>query len=131
RERSAADRRREVIRLTAAGRDAYELLDSRSAAEIGGLLEPLDSAQQGRLLAAMGAIREILDGSEPPAEAVTLREPGHGDYGWIVQRHGAIYADEFGWDEGFEALVAQIVSAFAEHHDPDRERAWIADVDGH
>jgi GNAT superfamily N-acetyltransferase len=61
---------------------------------------------------------------------VTLRPPRSGDYGWVVERHGAIYADEFGWDETFEGLVAQIVADYIKEHDPEREAAWIAEVDG-
>jgi GNAT superfamily N-acetyltransferase len=78
---------------------------------------------------AMLAIEEIL-GSAPAHDPVVLRAPGAGDYGWIVHRHGALYAEEYGWDESFEALVAGIVADYLEDHDPERENAWIAELDG-
>lgn len=59
---------------------------------------------------------------------IVLREPQAGDFGWIVQRHGAIYADEYNWDATFESLVARIVADFIDHSDPKRERAWIAEI---
>ena len=68
-----------------------------------------------------------------PAEGerdVVLRAPGAGELGWIVERHGELYHEEYGWDAGFEALVARIVADYAERHDPAREAAWIAEVDG-
>jgi DNA-binding MarR family transcriptional regulator/GNAT superfamily N-acetyltransferase len=129
RERSAADGRRQLVRLTGKGRSAFELLDRRSGKEIARLLEPLGDDRQRRLVGAMGAIRELLEDS-PRDGSLVLRPPGPGDLGWIVQRHGAIYAEEYGWDETFEALVARIVSDYAERRDRRRERGWIAEVDG-
>jgi GNAT superfamily N-acetyltransferase len=105
------------------------MLDRRSAKEVASLLAPLPLTDQRRLVGAMGAIQGILNGSaEPPSFA--LREPQPGDLGWVVHRHGALYAEEYGWDERFEALVARIVADYMEHRDPKRERAWIAELDG-
>ena len=130
RERSEEDGRRQRVRLTEHGADAFAELDRRSAAEIGDLLEGLGEERQRRLVAAMQAIAGLLD-DDPRADAtVVLRAPHPGDYGWIVHRHGAQYAEEYGWDATFEALVARIVADYAEHHDPKREAAWIAEVDG-
>ena len=61
---------------------------------------------------------------------IELREPRIGELGWVVSRHGQIYAESYGWDVSFEALVAGVVGEFAADHDPARERAWIAAVDG-
>lgn len=129
RERSASDGRRQTIRLTEQGRAAYEMLDTRSAVEVRELLARLTEEDQRRLLGAMRAIREILEDSRRP-EPFVLRSPGPGDFGWVVHRHGVLYADEYGWDDSFEALVARIVADFVEHRDPRREQAWIAEVDG-
>ncbi len=66
----------------------------------------------------------------PSRDDVRLRDPEPGDLGWIVQRHGALYAAEYGWNADFEGLVARIVADFAEDHDPHLERVWIAELDG-
>jgi DNA-binding MarR family transcriptional regulator/GNAT superfamily N-acetyltransferase len=129
RERSATDARRQRVALTARGRKAYATLDARSAAEIGALLDGLSEADRRRLLESMRTVREVLDGAPRPAPFV-LRAPGPGDFGWVVQRHGALYAEEYGWDQSFEALVARVVADYAERHDPGRESAWIAEVSG-
>lgn len=68
--------------------------------------------------------------SETPRQTVTLRAPEPGDYGWIISRHGLVYAQDYGWDIAFEGLVASLVAEFVMHHDPRRERCWIADLDG-
>ncbi len=129
RARSATDGRRQVIRLTPAGRAAYRMLDERSAAEIQRMLDRLPASNQRRLLGAMATIRGVLNDERRPG--VLLREPRPGDLGWIVARHGELYAAEHGWDATFEALVAGIVADFALSADPvGRERAWLAEIDG-
>ena len=129
RTRSAADGRRQVVALTAAGHEVARDLDKRSADEVGALLDRLEPARRRRLLGAMGAVEETLsDGAE--TGIVLLRPPLPGDLGWIVQRHGALYARVHGWDARFESMVARIVADFAAGHDPAREAAWIADIDG-
>ena len=101
----------------------------RSAGQISELLERLSSADQRRLTAAMATVREVIEGTPRPAGYV-LRAPLPGDLGWVIQKHGAVYADEYRWDGSFEALVARIVADYAEQHDAQREAAWIAEVDG-
>jgi DNA-binding MarR family transcriptional regulator/N-acetylglutamate synthase-like GNAT family acetyltransferase len=129
RERSASDARRQRVRLTDEGAAASAELDRRSADEIGALLAGLGEEAERRLVAAMAVIREVLDDAPPP-EALVLRAPRPGDYGWIVHRHGVRYAEEYDWDETFEALVARIVADYVERSDRRREAAWIAEVDG-
>jgi len=125
--RSDEDRRRQTVALTAEGRRAFGQLDRRSARDVEHLLSAQPEADQRRLVAAMDTITAVLD---PPAGAVTLRAPEAGDYGWVISRHGALYAEEYGWDDSFEALVARIVADFLAEHDPTAERAWIAEVAG-
>jgi len=130
RERSAGDARRQRVRLTGDGEAVFRDLDERSAAEIGELLDGLGEERQRRLVAAMQVIADVLDDEGPPDGAIVLRAPHPGDYGWIVQRHGAVYADEYAWDDTFESLVARIVAGFVDHRDARREAAWIAELDG-
>jgi DNA-binding MarR family transcriptional regulator/GNAT superfamily N-acetyltransferase len=131
RERSPVDARRQVLRLTDQGRSVFATLDARAAEQAADLLGGLPEPVQQRVVAAMGTIRAVLaDGPGEHPRTVVLRPPGPGDYGWIVARHGALYAAEHGWDTSFEGLVARIVSDFLAGHDPAREAAWIAEVDG-
>jgi DNA-binding MarR family transcriptional regulator/GNAT superfamily N-acetyltransferase len=129
RARSEADARRQVLTLTARGRRRFEVLDRRSAGQVSALIEPLAAADRRRLVGAMAAIRDVLEPAEPPRSFV-LRPPEPGDYGWIVAFHGAAYAEQYGFDVRFEALVARIVSDFASGHDPEREACWVAEVAG-
>jgi DNA-binding MarR family transcriptional regulator len=126
---SSADRRRRQLSLTAAGRAVFAPLDSASRAEIAALLEILPEPEQCRAIAAMQSIERLLD---PALEAsqIVLRQHRPGDIGWVTARHGALYAEEYGFDEGFEALVAEIGAAFIKNFDPARERCWIAERDG-
>jgi DNA-binding MarR family transcriptional regulator/GNAT superfamily N-acetyltransferase len=128
RRRSDTDGRRRVITLTRAGQHAFRGLDQRSAEQISGLLDRLTEADQQRLTAAMATIGEVTRSRDRPA-AFVLRAPRPGDLGWVVQRNGAIYAEEYGWDASYEALVARIVAHYAGRADP-REAGWIAEVDG-
>jgi DNA-binding MarR family transcriptional regulator/predicted N-acetyltransferase YhbS len=131
RKRSATDGRRQQLRLTARGRRAFATLDRESSAQVGQLLETLPADAQRRLVASMHAIRDVLhERDDASTRAVVLRALGPGDYGWVVERHGALYASEYGWDETFEALVARIVAGYIEEHDAKQEAGWVAEVDG-
>lgn len=128
---SPDDRRLGLLALTAAGRTAFAELDARSQAETGALLASLGETEQTRLVAAAGAIERLL--AAPAGEAGggwLLRPHRPGDLGWVVSRHGALYAQEYGWDMRFEALVAEIAAKFLNSCDPRRERCWIAERDG-
>ena len=128
RQRSAADGRRQVIQLTGAGRSVVAGLDARSAEQTRDMLAAVYHHDQRRLLEAMRVITETLTGSPQP-RGFLLRPPRPGDMGWVVQRNAAVYAEEFGWDSSYEALVARIVADYVDHRDPDAETAWIAEVD--
>jgi DNA-binding MarR family transcriptional regulator/GNAT superfamily N-acetyltransferase len=130
RERSQADARRQVLRLTEQGRVVFGMLDARAAEQATQLLAGMPDPVQRRVVAAMDTIRAAFaDGATSPS-TVVLRAPEPGDLGWVVARHGVLYAAEYGWDETFEGLVARIVGEFAADHDPRREAAWIAEIDG-
>lgn len=128
--RARDDGRKTLIALTAKGRRAFAPLDARSRAEIGAWLGTLPAAEQERLVAAMGRIERTL--GVPPANQAPyiLRPHRPGDMGWVIGRHGAVYAEEYGWDDSFEALVAEIAARFLRKFDPNRERCWIAERDG-
>jgi DNA-binding MarR family transcriptional regulator/GNAT superfamily N-acetyltransferase len=127
---SAEDARRSNLTLTRKGRGAFARLDASARAEIATMLAARSAADQRALVGAMRSIERVLANTEPEPRHVELRPPRPGDMGWVIERHGEIYADEYGWTENFEALVAQIVAQFMREHDPARERCWIASIDG-
>jgi len=128
--RSASDGRQSHLSLTAQGRKVFAPLNSRSHDEVAAMLAGLAPAAQARVVGAMHTIERLLgDGAEAPASYV-LRPPQPGDLGWVVHRHGVLYAQEYGYDERFEALVAEIVARFVQQYDAKRERCWIAEQDG-
>jgi DNA-binding MarR family transcriptional regulator/predicted N-acetyltransferase YhbS len=129
RDRSESDARRQVVRLTASGRDTFQALDRKSAEQIRELLADLSEDEQTRLVEAMDMIRNRIDRPVGRPD-VTLRAPAPGDFGWVIERNGALYAQEHGWDSSYEALVATIVAGYLGDHDPELERAWIAELDG-
>ena len=127
---SEHDGRQSHLSLTQRGQAAFAPLNTRSHEDIGAMLGALPVAEQGRLVQAMHAIEGIL-GAQPEKKVPYLLRPHRpGDMGWVVHRHGALYAQEYGWDERFEALVARIAAKFIERYDPKRERCWIAEKDG-
>ncbi|MGA8383547.1 MAG: bifunctional helix-turn-helix transcriptional regulator/GNAT family N-acetyltransferase [Stellaceae bacterium] len=129
--RSPADRRVDLLSLTAPGRAAFAPLDARSHDQIGAMLDELSEDQQIRLVAAARALERLLGpdaGGQAPYYLLRPHRPG--DMGWVVQRHGALYAQEYGWDIRFEGLVAEIVGQFVKSFDPRRECCWIAEQTG-
>jgi len=129
-EQVPSDGRQRLLRLTPDGEAAASLLDQRSREEIGEMLGNLSEQDQNRLIQAMNTIEQLLGEGLKYSEPYVLRQHEPGDMGWIVHMHGRLYAEEYGWDERFEALVAQICSDFINRYNPDRERCWIAEMDG-
>jgi DNA-binding MarR family transcriptional regulator/N-acetylglutamate synthase-like GNAT family acetyltransferase len=129
RQRSAADARRQVIRLTGTGRTVVAGLDARSAGQTRDMLAAVRDDGRRKVLDAMRVIRETLTDSPRP-RSYLLRSPQPGDMGWVVQRNAALYSSEYGWDDSYEALVARIVADYVDNRDPAAEAAWIAEVDG-
>ncbi|HLV98168.1 MAG TPA: helix-turn-helix domain-containing GNAT family N-acetyltransferase [Ktedonobacterales bacterium] len=128
--RSETDGRQRLLRLTPDGEQAMGLLDQRSRDEISEMLTDLSEEDQQRLLKAMDTIERIFCKGLKYSEPFVLRPHEPGDMGWVAHRHGVLYTQEYGWDEHFEALVAQIVSDFITHYNPERERCWIAEMNG-
>jgi len=132
RRQSTVDGRRTILSLTRKGRSVFARLDARAHSEIAALLAGHSAADQRALVDAMRSIESLLGRTAtPPAPPVVeLREPHPGDLGWVIERHGELYAEEYGWGDHFEALVVQIVAQFMHAHDPARERFWIAMAGG-
>lgn len=124
------DRRQYQLSLTAKGRQAFAKLERTTQDDIAAMLRPLSSDDRKRLTGAMETVERLLDRPRTPAPTAILRDPRPGDMGWVVQSHGALYASEYGFDSGFEALVAEIVAKYMTTYDASRERCWIADIEG-
>jgi DNA-binding MarR family transcriptional regulator/GNAT superfamily N-acetyltransferase len=122
--------RRAALALTEAGREAFAPLDQASRRQVASLLEPLSAPGRNRLAQAMATIERLLAGAPDSAPAYSIRPPRAGDIGWVVHRHGVLYAKEYGWDDSFEGFVAEIAGAFLKRADGERERAWIAERGG-
>ncbi len=126
---SEADGRKQIARLTAKGRELFGALDGKAAEAVSSMLENVTEEDRRRLVAAMGTVHRILGEAHRPSVYV-LRPLGPGDLGWVVARHGVLYAESSKYDETFEALVARIMADYVDHRDRDRENGWIAEVDG-
>jgi DNA-binding MarR family transcriptional regulator/N-acetylglutamate synthase-like GNAT family acetyltransferase len=127
---STTDGRQSLLSLTPRGRRVFAPLNARSHREVAAMLGPLSTTGQRHLLSAMATIERLLGDRPAPQLPYLLRTHQPGDMGWIIHRHGALYAQEYGWDERFEALVAEIAAHFIQHLDPKCERCWIAERDG-
>ena len=128
---SEEDGRQIILALSKQGHELYTTLNARSHDEIAAMLGRLDGADQARLVTALETAEDLLGGARRRVgPSYILRPHQSGDLGWIVHRHGILYAEEYGWDIRFEALVARIAAAFIENYDAQRERCWIAEQDG-
>ena len=125
-----ADARQSSIALTEAGRTAFAPLNQGSHDQVAALLEQRPAIERDRLVKAMRTVQQVLGGDAEAKVPYMLRPPQIGDIGWIVHSQGLLYAREYGWDETYEALVAEILGAFVKDFDPARERAWIAERQG-
>lgn len=131
---SRMDRRQSLLTLTKQGRRVFVPLEARSKAQVAAMLSTLPETGQRRLIGAMETVQSLL--GKPADSAATgpvpylLRSHQPGDLGWVVHRHGVLYAQEYGYDKTFEALVADIVAKFIQHYDAKREQCWIAERGG-
>jgi DNA-binding MarR family transcriptional regulator/GNAT superfamily N-acetyltransferase len=125
---SESDARQSLLELTRKGKAEFASLNERQERETGAMLATLPVTDQRRLVEAMRTIAEVLGQPiEPSAPAFILRQHRPGDMGWVVYRHGAVYAQEYGWNDQSEALAADVVAKFLREYDPARERCWIAE----
>jgi|SRR5215469_3115803 len=130
RERSREDARHVGLRLTQKGCLVFASLDAQSSAQATEILGALPEERQIRFVSALRDAEAALCGDPQRPRAVVLRTHRPGDIGWVIHRHGTLYAQEYGWDETFEALVAEIAAQFVKNFDPKRERCWIAELKG-
>lgn len=130
--RSSVDARQNHLQLTPKGRSTFAELNTRASDAVAGVLAPLPDPQQRQLLHSMRTIESLLRGriSSESQIPFVLRPHRPGDMGWIVHRQAVLYAQEYGWDETYEALISHIVADFVERFDPKRERCWIAERNG-
>lgn len=119
-----------LLTLTEAGRAAFALLEQGTRAQMEAILAPLDGEGRERLVAAMQAIRAVLERDRGAGAAVRLRGLKPGDLGWIIHRQAVLYHREYGWDWSYEGLVSGILAGFVAGHDRDREDAWVAERAG-
>lgn len=125
----AEDKRSRVITPTAAGMAAFESIGELSRRQLAAMMTPLGPAQRGELAAAYASLRRLLDPSAAASPAI-IRQHRPGDLGWIVQSQAEFYTSAFGWNDQFEALVAEVAGNFLKKFNPARERCWIAERDG-
>ena len=130
RERSSQDRRASVLGLTPAGRRAFDRLDRKATVQVSALLRAFPDGQRAELVEGLTGIRRLLEPREAAAPAVLIRTHRPGDLGWVLERHGVVYTEEYGWGAPFEAIVARVVAEFAETQDPVREACWVAELEG-
>jgi DNA-binding MarR family transcriptional regulator/GNAT superfamily N-acetyltransferase len=126
------DRRERRLALTERGRKAFAVLNARATEEVAEMLQDVPRARHEDLLASFSTIEELLSqaGFAVRTPVIALRDPEPGDLGWVVQRHGVLYRQEYGWNADFERLVAQIVGEFAGAEPSPGQRCWIATLDG-
>ena len=128
---SSEDARKNTITLTSAGRDVFEPLNEASRQQLEGWLKPLPEARREQLVSGMGTVMSLLEGKrETKTPMVVIRAHRPGDMGWVIERQARLYADEYGFNQEFEALVAEICARFLRRFDVEREHCWIAEADG-
>jgi DNA-binding MarR family transcriptional regulator/GNAT superfamily N-acetyltransferase len=128
--RSGDDGRQRLISLTAEGQKIFSLLDNRSNDEVSEILSEFNEGDRVRIIEAMNAIESIFDHGRKNPGPFYIRHHEPGDMGWVIRQHGLLYHREYGWDGSFEAFVARICADFIDHYDPQKERCWIAEMDG-
>jgi DNA-binding MarR family transcriptional regulator/predicted GNAT family N-acyltransferase len=124
------DRRQFRLSLTTKGRQAFAKLNRASQDDVAAMLAPLSTDDGRRLTEAMATIEHLLEPARGERAPFLLRSHRIGDMGWVTSRQGIAYAEEYGWDISYEALVAEICAQFIKAYDPSREHCWIAETGG-
>jgi DNA-binding MarR family transcriptional regulator/GNAT superfamily N-acetyltransferase len=124
------DARQSLLVLTPSGRKAFAPIEKAAREQIATWLEALPPPQRDRLVKSMESVQRLLGGLPEAKVPYVLRDLRPGDLGWIVHRQGLLYHQEYGWDETFDALVAEIAGGFVKSFDAKRERCWVAEREG-
>jgi DNA-binding MarR family transcriptional regulator/GNAT superfamily N-acetyltransferase len=127
---SKQDGRVANMALTRAGKQAFAILNRSAEQQATAMLKKLLPSDRARVIQSMDVIEGLLGREDRISLPCVLRPHRPGDMGWVVHREAVLYAEEYGFDETFEALVAQIVSDFVKNFEPKRERCWIAEIGG-
>lgn len=126
----AADGRRRILSLTAKGKTELASLQAAADKDIGRLVEGISEQHAQELGSSLRRVTELLGGSTDEARDVTLRPHQIGDVGWVIERQSRMYADEYGWNGEYEALVCEIGAEFIRKFKPGRDFCWIAERGG-
>jgi len=124
------DNRRRILSLTPQGKRAVRLLTKRSNNQVEVMVGALSGEDRRRLLGAMRTIESILSVNDSESTLCVIRQHGPGDVGYVIDRHGGQFAEEYKFNELFETYITQIMFKFIRNYDPQKERLWIAEVDG-
>ncbi len=129
---SATHAKHQLLSLTEQGHAAFAALDGATRKSVGKLLGDLPATDHRKFLDAASTITQILErnGDEASERTLRLRDVQVGDLGWVTHRQAVLYAEEYGWDITYEALVAEILADFVKSYDDQRERGWIAESGG-
>jgi DNA-binding MarR family transcriptional regulator/GNAT superfamily N-acetyltransferase len=131
RTRSPVDARQSSLQLTKKGRAAFDPLDRAAADQIAAMIDPMTLERRRELLASMQSVQRLLrsPSEQFEREPYVIRPLRIGDIGWITHRQGVLYAQEYGWDGTYEALVAEILAGFIKNFDSNSESGWVAERD--
>lgn len=124
------DARSSRLILTKKGSEEADMMAEKSGTDILSKLGALSQEQVQEMVQAMHTIEETLESDQPSNRTAIIRSHRTGDIGWVIERHGTLYREEYGFNEYFEALCSRIASDFLSSYDPKREHCWIAEVDG-
>jgi len=130
RQHSRTDGRQKFLTLTAKGRRVFTPLDARANHDAAAMIRKLTPGERKQLAGSLKTIRALLEGSPEPKVPYLMRPHQPGDMGWVVSRQAALYTEEYGWDDSYEALAAEIAAQFIKKFDAKRERGWIAEREG-